>query len=116
MQYRILFTAFVFGLGTTALASLPPTNSKWAQLRLYGSPGCDANNLLELGVYGSQKNTCISLDQYGAIEAVNITSIFDECELYLYEDAGCAVEERIGISGCVSGDSPYKGLVLACDV
>lgn len=34
--------------------------------------------------------------------------------VYLYEDAGCSVEKRIGISGCVDGAGPYGGLILSC--
>lgn len=75
---HLLATAIT--LTTASASTVPPTNNKWAQLRLFGSPGCEANNLLEMGVYGYQKNQCQNIAQYGTIEAVNITSIFDECE------------------------------------
>lgn len=81
MQLTLLLTtAFTLTTATLTAADTPPENNKWAQLRLFGSPGCDADNLLEMGVYGYQKNQCQSISQFGPIEAVNISSIFDECE------------------------------------
>lgn len=73
-----LFTAALTHTLVTADV-IPPETNKWAQLRLFGSPGCEEDNLLELGVYGYQKNQCQDLSQYGAVEAVNVTDMIDEC-------------------------------------
>lgn len=66
-------------LTLVAADDIPPETNKWAQLRLFGSPGCEADNLLELGVYGYQKNQCQDLSQYGVVQAVNVTDMIDEC-------------------------------------
>ncbi|KAJ5368836.1 uncharacterized protein N7496_008596 [Penicillium cataractarum] len=114
----LLTTALALGTATlTAATDTPPVQNKWAQLRLFGAPGCSADNMGEMGVYGYERNTCLDIAQYGAPDAVNISSIFDECELYLYEDAGCSVEKSIAVStGCVDGAGPYGGLILSCSV
>lgn len=77
----LLTTALALGTATlTAADTLPPDQNKWAQLRLFGAPGCSAENMLEMGIYGYERNTCMNIAQYGSVEAVNLSSMFDECE------------------------------------
>jgi hypothetical protein len=53
----ILVTAIALAMGASAMPA-PPADTRYAQLRLFGEPGCSAQNEGELGVYGDYVNKC----------------------------------------------------------
>lgn len=64
MFFNTIFTSILaLSLGvsaapTPAATDIDPGNIRKVQLRLYGEPGCSAQNLGELGVYGDKVNKC----------------------------------------------------------
>lgn len=60
MHFTVLI-ASVLAHGMTATAA-PTSNTRWAQIRLYGEPGCFRQNMGELGIYDA--NVCRSLGDY----------------------------------------------------
>ena len=59
MLFNII-TTIALGLGASAVPTrrADPANTRFVQLRLFGEPGCSAQNLGELGVYGDSVNKC----------------------------------------------------------
>jgi hypothetical protein len=53
----ILASAIALAMGASAMPA-PPADTRYAQLRLFGEPGCSAQNEGELGVYGDYVNKC----------------------------------------------------------
>lgn len=53
-------TTLALALGVSAVPTrrADPANTRFVQLRLFGEPGCSAQNLGELGVYGDSVNKC----------------------------------------------------------
>lgn len=65
MFFSTIFTSILaLSLGVSAApvagstADIDPGSIRKVQLRLYGEPGCSAQNLGELGVYGDKVNKC----------------------------------------------------------
>lgn len=55
-----------------------PANTRYVQLRLYGEPGCSAQNLGELGVYGDYVNSCQSFGD-NEVESVSFEYAINNC-------------------------------------
>lgn len=53
----VLASAFTLAIGASA-APAPDANPRYAQLRIFGEPGCSELNQGEIGVYGDQLNKC----------------------------------------------------------
>lgn len=55
-----------------------PANTRYVQLRLYGEPGCSAQNLGELGVYGDYVNSCQSFGD-NDVKSVSFEYAINNC-------------------------------------
>ena len=78
-----------------SVSALPatPENTRYVQLRLYGSPNCTIPSLGELGVYGDMVNQCNTLAS-------------DDLS-----NASVAVE--YALDGCTSTSFPVQGFPLS---
>lgn len=73
--------ASVAALATSVSAApspATPANTRYAQLRLFGEPGCLAQNLGELGVYGDYVNSCQSFGD-NTVESVSFEYAINDC-------------------------------------
>lgn len=64
--------------GFAAPSPASPANTRYVQLRLFGAPGCFAENLGELGVYGDAVNACQTLGD-STIESVSFEYAINNC-------------------------------------
>lgn len=114
-------------------APAPAAYTRYAQLRLYGEPGCSAQNLGELGIYDI--NQCKSFGDTDVIRSVSfevntsgctrkspISSIIcykdlDRFSVHVYNDVTCHLNDHIvtTVGTCLAGDDSYKNYVLRCD-
>lgn len=83
MHFTVLF-ASILAYDMTATAA-PTSNTRWAQIRLYGEPGCFRQNMGELGIYDA--NVCQSFADYEIRSVlfetnhVGCSCMFKECFL-----------------------------------
>lgn len=74
----ILASALALALGVSA-SPTRRADPRYVQLRLYGEPGCSAQNLGELGVYGDSINKCQTFGD-DTIRSVSFEyKYFDNC-------------------------------------
>lgn len=72
----IIASIAALGMGASA-APAPGAYTRYAQLRLYGEPGCSAQNLGELGIYDI--NQCQSFGDTDVIRAVSFEANTPGC-------------------------------------
>lgn len=59
MHFTTIITSLALAMSVSAApAPAPPADTRYAQLRLFGEPGCFNQNQGELGVYGDYVNIC----------------------------------------------------------
>ncbi|KAF7596018.1 hypothetical protein BBP40_003798 [Aspergillus hancockii] len=110
----ILASVAALGLGVSA-APTPDADPRYAQLRLYGEPGCSAQNLGELGVYGDRINECQTFGD-DTIRSVRFEyKLRDNCTLAVYNDVTCHLNRHdVEIRTCLSGDKEYGSYIVQC--
>lgn len=61
----------------------PTANTRYAQLRLYGAPGCYAQNMGELGVYDINKCQSLVFEGQEVVRSVLYQTSTDGCSCML---------------------------------
>lgn len=77
MQFTLLLSALIAMV--ISVVALPTGDTRLAQLRLFGEPGCYNENMGELGIYRSALNQCKTFPGNQTIESVS----------FEYNVAGC---------------------------
>ena len=80
MLFTTLLTSVIaFGMGASAIPTpATPANTRYAQLRLFGAPGCFDQNQGELGVYGDYVNICNAFPE-GNVQSVSFEYAINNC-------------------------------------
>lgn len=73
----IIASTFALVMSASALPA-PPADTRYAQLRLFGEPGCSAQNQGELGVYGDYVNKCNTFGDT-TVESVSFEYSINNC-------------------------------------
>ncbi|KAJ5533170.1 hypothetical protein N7494_009722 [Penicillium frequentans] len=91
-----------------------PANTRYVQLRLYGEPGCSAQNLGELGVYGDYVNSCQSFGD-NEVESVSFEYAINNCTVSVYTGDSCdAGAQAVALNTCLSGDEEFHSYEVFC--
>lgn len=129
MHFQIIVASIItLCMGATAA---PASNTRLAQIRLYGEPGCYRQNMGELGIYDA--NECRSFGNW-VVRSVRFETNHVGCScmlnlfrssgegsanvlaVHVYSDSACQFDERVpGLSECLSGDGQYQSYVLRCN-
>ncbi|KAH6886796.1 hypothetical protein B0T10DRAFT_563033 [Thelonectria olida] len=114
----LVATLSAFFAGTSAApAPAPNPNTRYAQLRLYGKPGCSELNLGELGVYGDKVNQCQTFGDTDVIRSLALQYNPYGCKLHIYSDVTCHLDRHdVPLNQCLSGDKQYRSYKLDCKV
>ncbi|KAJ5088389.1 hypothetical protein N7456_012005 [Penicillium angulare] len=100
--------------GFAAPSPASPANTRYVQLRLFGAPGCFAENLGELGVYGDAVNACQTLGD-STIESVSFEYAINNCTVSVYSDDACQLGRLdIPVNTCGGGDGEYQSYYASC--
>ncbi|GKZ24656.1 hypothetical protein AbraIFM66951_011927 [Aspergillus brasiliensis] len=114
MQFTLLLSALITMIMSTL--ALPTGDTRLAQLRLYGEPGCYNANMGELGIYGSALNQCKTFPGNSTIESVSFEYNVGACSVQIFTEDGCASgQHNVTVGQCLSGDSDYVSYKLVCN-
>ncbi|KAE8145974.1 hypothetical protein BDV25DRAFT_58856 [Aspergillus avenaceus] len=116
MFLSTIFTSIAaLSLGVSAA---PTVNAypRYAQLRLYGEPGCFDQNLGELGVYDERLNSCQTFGDDYTIRSVAFEyRLRDNCTVSVYDDVTCNLNRHdVELGACLSGDKQYGSYLVQC--
>ncbi|KFH48391.1 hypothetical protein ACRE_006570 [Hapsidospora chrysogenum ATCC 11550] len=120
---RAIASIAALAVGTASAAALPqitdyPGHIRYAQLRLYGEPGCFDANLGELGIYNLAVNECHDF-LTDIIKSVRYEFQNNpNCRLRVYNDAECqSTPYDVAAKECLTGDDDeqYGSYELLCD-
>ncbi|KAJ5082826.1 hypothetical protein N7532_011869 [Penicillium argentinense] len=110
----IIISAIALAMGASAMPA-PPADTRYAQLRLFGEPGCSAQNEGELGVYGDYVNKCNTWDGT-TVKSVSFEYAINNCQLRVYSDVTCHLDRHhVPVKTCLSGDKIYRSYEVLCD-
>ncbi|KAJ5224453.1 uncharacterized protein N7469_007956 [Penicillium citrinum] len=114
MQLTTVFvSAIAFAMGVSAIPA-PPADTRYAQLRLFGEPGCSAQNQGELGVYGDYVNKCNTFGDT-TVKSVSFEYAINNCTLRVYSDVTCHLDRHdVSVETCLSGDKIYRSYEVVC--
>ncbi|KAJ6134449.1 hypothetical protein N7523_000771 [Penicillium sp. IBT 18751x] len=113
------FTSFITAIAVLAVsakaAPAPAAYTRYAQLRVYGEPGCFAQNLGELGIYDI--NQCKSFGHTDMIKSISFEVNTPGCTLHVWNDVTCQLNDHVmSTTGtCLAGDKSYGSYELRCD-
>ncbi|KAJ5391353.1 hypothetical protein N7509_006843 [Penicillium cosmopolitanum] len=111
----ILASAIALAMGASAMPA-PPADTRYAQLRLFGEPGCSAQNEGELGVYGDYVNKCNTFPGDTPYRSVSFEYAINNCSLRVYSDVTCHLDAHdVPVQTCLSGDKVYRSYEVHCD-
>lgn len=77
-MYFAAIAASAIAVAGAASAAGNPAH-RYAQLRLWGEPGCTTLNLGEEGIYGDQLSQCNFLDENDVVRSVSFEGADDGC-------------------------------------
>ncbi|RAL10714.1 uncharacterized protein BO97DRAFT_406718 [Aspergillus homomorphus CBS 101889] len=108
MQFSLLLSTLLTVTISTVLALPTGTgnlnNTRLAQLRVYGAPGCSELNLGELGIYGDYLNQCGTFGD-DTIQSVSFEAHVAGYSVQLFNDNACSSSPyNMTVGQCLSGD------------
>ncbi|KAJ5161190.1 hypothetical protein N7492_006582 [Penicillium capsulatum] len=110
----ILASTIALAVGASA-APAPDANPRYAQLRIFGEPGCSELNQGEIGVYGEQLNKC---QTFGDTKVRSVSfeyKLLNNCTLTVFNDVTCHLSGHVAEThSCVSGDKSYGSYYVDC--
>ncbi|KAJ5635688.1 uncharacterized protein N7484_009001 [Penicillium longicatenatum] len=114
------FTTLVASIAALAMSvsaapsPATPANTRYVQLRLYGEPGCSAQNLGELGVYGNYVNSCQSFGD-NDVKSVSFEMAIKNCTVRVYTGDSCDVGgQDVALNTCHGGDDEIHSYEVFC--
>lgn len=134
MQISTIIASIAALAMSARAAPAPATYTRYAQLRLYGEPGCSAQNLGELGIYDI--NQCKSFGDTDVIRSVSFEVNTPGCTrksfhclvfikksnpdrylVHVYNDVTCHLNDHVvtTVGECLAGDKSYGSYELRCD-
>lgn len=87
----ILASAAILAVGVSA-APAPDVNPRYAQLRIFGEPGCSEQNQGEIGVYRDQLNKCQTFGDNNVRSVSFEYKLLNNCTRELFQDEPVALE------------------------
>ncbi|KAJ5214933.1 hypothetical protein N7468_010612 [Penicillium chermesinum] len=111
----LIASAIAFGMVSAAPTPATPANTRYAQLRLFGAPGCLEQNQGELGVYGDYVNTCNPFDYDFTVKSVSFEYAINNCTVQVFSDSSCQTGAiDIALDSCSAGDNVYGSYEVHC--
>ncbi|OJI82485.1 hypothetical protein ABZX51_005529 [Aspergillus tubingensis] len=114
MQFTLLLSALIAMVISTL--ALPTGDTRLAQLRLFGEPGCYNENMGELGIYRSALNQCKTFPGNQTIESVSFEYNVAGCGVQIFTEDNCSAgQHNVTLGQCLQGDAEYVSYKLVCN-